>query len=442
MVHDFVNLTSKRRIDPATGFMHVDDCVLTKACVNEYWGREIPRWDELGLNPEKIYNVYRPAEEIKKSLEGINGLPILDEHVEEHDAKNPVPDKRIGAIGTKAAFEDPEAKNCLTFWNKPQIDEINSKKREKLSMGYDYEPVLEDGKFEGTPYQVKMTDIAWNHLALVEEGRVPGAKVADSQTIPAKGECMSKLDKKIAPNNDKARPRKGKAKTGDEEPTGKPDNEVAENRVIAGIKALAQEFDKIHEEAGIDPSITDEEKDALGKVRDFLDSFAGTPQKDESAGTSADPMDEEPTPAGDEEGNPEPEAEDEKFEDDPMKALTSKTADKKRPVKSMDAEAIKADIRREFRQKEQAILDVETLIGSTAKAMALDSAEEVYRHALKAHGIEPGKDVNLAGLKMAASVLKKNLSAPAYRAMDSKPTSEESKVMDAIDKSPYGKQLV
>ncbi len=84
MVHDYVNLTSKRRIDPATGFMHADDCVLTKTCVSEYWGREIPSWRELGLEPDKIYKVYRPAEEIEKSLGGMNGLPILDRHVEEH----------------------------------------------------------------------------------------------------------------------------------------------------------------------------------------------------------------------------------------------------------------------------------------------------------------------------------------------------------------------
>lgn len=239
----------------------------------------------------------------------------------------------------------------------------------------------------------------------------------------------------------KAEPRKGKKKTGDEDPAGKQDNEIAENRVIAGIKALAQEFDKIHEDAGIDPAITDEEKASLGKVRDFLESFGGG--KGEPAGTSADPMNEDPEPgagAGDE-GEPDPEAKDEQFEDDRMHA-TKGTGDRRRPAKALDAESIKADIRREFRQKEQAIIDVEALIGSTAKAMAMDSAEEVYLQTLKTHGIDPGEGVNLAGLKMAVEVLKKSLAAPQYRAMDAKPSSDESKVMDAIAKSPFGAQLL
>ena len=51
-----------RRIDE-NGFMHVDACPISKATVNPYLGREIPNWQDLGLNPERVYYGLRDPEE-------------------------------------------------------------------------------------------------------------------------------------------------------------------------------------------------------------------------------------------------------------------------------------------------------------------------------------------------------------------------------------------
>ena len=67
---------SRRHID-VNGYLHVEVSPLTKETVNPYYGREIPGWEEEGLDPEKIYYGYRAGSELKKALNTFNGIPVL-----------------------------------------------------------------------------------------------------------------------------------------------------------------------------------------------------------------------------------------------------------------------------------------------------------------------------------------------------------------------------
>ena len=58
------------------GFLHVMDNPVTREQVAEYYGQEIPNWEALGLIADRIYRMYRPAEELEKAAEAINRLPI------------------------------------------------------------------------------------------------------------------------------------------------------------------------------------------------------------------------------------------------------------------------------------------------------------------------------------------------------------------------------
>ena len=57
---------SNRRID-ANGMLHVENCNISKATVNKYYGREIPNYKALGLNPEGIYKLLRDPKELEKA---------------------------------------------------------------------------------------------------------------------------------------------------------------------------------------------------------------------------------------------------------------------------------------------------------------------------------------------------------------------------------------
>ena len=48
------------------GRLHVDRSNLTRVQVAPYMGKEIPGWEALKLDPEKIYYGYRPAEELAR----------------------------------------------------------------------------------------------------------------------------------------------------------------------------------------------------------------------------------------------------------------------------------------------------------------------------------------------------------------------------------------
>lgn len=62
------------------GFLHVAASDISKETVNPYYGREIPGWQEEGLDGDKIYNSYRAGEELKKAASTFNGLPLLLGH--------------------------------------------------------------------------------------------------------------------------------------------------------------------------------------------------------------------------------------------------------------------------------------------------------------------------------------------------------------------------
>ena len=160
---------SRRHID-VNGYLHVEVSPLTKETVNPYYGREIPGWEEEGLDPEKIYYGYRAGRELKKALETFNGIPVLDEHKLD-SAERPLKEERVGYTGTSAAWEAPYIMNALIITDAAAIELIESNKQRELSASYRYKPVFEAGYFNGEKYDFIMTEIQANHIALVSEGR-------------------------------------------------------------------------------------------------------------------------------------------------------------------------------------------------------------------------------------------------------------------------------
>ncbi len=181
---------SNRRLDE-NGYLHVTDCILTSAIVSDYKGHEIADYKELGLDPEGIYGVLRPLEELKKGLLTYNGLPLLDKHIPV-SSQQPQQSYWLGCIGTDARIDGDDVLNTITIWKQTAIDAIqkadkssmrDEKIKKDLSCGYGYKLVQESGEFKGKKYHFKMVDLKGNHVALVEDGRVPDAMIADNNII-------------------------------------------------------------------------------------------------------------------------------------------------------------------------------------------------------------------------------------------------------------------
>jgi hypothetical protein len=139
----------------------------------------VPDYRALGLTASRVYQLLRPERELRAALDGFNGLPILTRHVPVN-ADDYRGDLVVGSTGSSAALVNGEVSNSLTVWASPGIELIESGAARSLSCGYAYTPVMQSGSFQGRPYQILMTAIQPNHVALVAEPRVAGATVGDS----------------------------------------------------------------------------------------------------------------------------------------------------------------------------------------------------------------------------------------------------------------------
>ena len=192
-----IDAESKRTYDE-NGFLHVSISPLTRVQVAPYRGCEIPGWQELGLEPDRVYRGYRSAEELSKpeTIESVNGIPIQLAHHMDY-ADNPAKMTRVGSTGTDGAFHAPFLTNSLHIQDKNAIDRINDGSMRELSLAYRYKPVFKSGVSpDGEKYDFLMTDISANHLALVDEGRAGHEVLVYDSKI---GETMAENTEMKAP---------------------------------------------------------------------------------------------------------------------------------------------------------------------------------------------------------------------------------------------------
>lgn len=197
---------SVRSVDD-NGFLHVKISPLTRVQVAPYFGKEIPGWQKLGLDANRVYKGYRPESELKKlsTVNSINGIPIQLRHHPDF-ADNPAKDTRIGATGTDGEFKYPYLMNSLHFFDKKAKDLIESEGMRELSLAYRYKPDFsQSGVTEnGQAYDFVMRDISGNHLALVEQGRaghevlVYDSKRSDMDKDEMTNLVNDALDKKLS----------------------------------------------------------------------------------------------------------------------------------------------------------------------------------------------------------------------------------------------------
>lgn len=350
--------TMRRRDE--NGFLHVEKSHVTKEQVVPYYGHEISDYEAHGLDPNRIYYAYRPAEELMKAAPTINGLPILLEHYPE-SAMEPQLDHRIGSMGTDAEFVAPYLDNSLIFTVAEAIALIDTEEMRELSLSYRFDPDFTPGTWNGQPYDFVMRNIRGNHLALVPQGRAGADVLVADAALTIKdveGEAMSKRHLKGASDADPA------------------------------------------------VEITDEQKDAMATMLGLITSLSETLGAETTQALMAAlsglqnkpaeaPADEEPTAAPAEEA-PAASAGEEKAAEQPeaveMDEEPARDEEEKPAPAAVDEEAIKAAACDAALKKVQAVWDaqeaVRPFVGSLKVNLAKDSADTVYGAALDAMGID------------------------------------------------------
>jgi hypothetical protein len=165
---------SVRTID-SDGRLHVQVANISRACVNPYGGHEIPGAAALGLDPSRVYQMFRPPEELARAAPTFRNSPLLSEHVMA-TADDHRPDSVVGAVGTDVRFLAPYLQASLVVWASDAITAIEDGSQRELSAAYRYVPDMTPGIYQGERYDGRMTQIEGSHVALVAEGRA-GAQV-------------------------------------------------------------------------------------------------------------------------------------------------------------------------------------------------------------------------------------------------------------------------
>lgn len=362
------------------GRLQVKVSNISKANVCPYFGREIPGADKLGLDPEKIYYLWRHPDELKKAVATFNNIPLLSIHTPDFPG-DPPREYRVGVTHSNADFDGTYLTNGLSVWDNSAIAGIETEEQEELSSSYQYVADMTPGTTpNGEVYDGIMREIIGNHVALVETGRA-GSDVLVADSLPPELKHMSK--RKAAAIRATLKPLL-----------------AADADLEAEVRKALLALDEAEKEDKKDKPAEDEDDEEDDKKKKTADDEDDEDDSDDKKKKTADDEDDE--------------------DDDKKDDKVSKTAMDSAIRLAADSATKKAAQNfREIREAEQA---VRPLIGDV---VAMDSASDVYRTALEQSGVDikgvhPSAFPSL--VKMAIS--QKESTRPAALAQDSASISE------------------
>ncbi|STA80430.1 DUF2213 domain-containing protein [Citrobacter koseri] len=332
---------SMRSFD-GNGRLQIAKTNISKANVCPYYGKEIPNWEALGLEPDKIYRLWRHPDELKKAAATFNNIPVLSTHIPDFPG-DPPRQYRVGTTHSNCEFDGKYLTVGMSIWDDSAIAGIETGEQKELSASYQYVADMTPGTTpDGEVHDGIMREIVGNHEALVETGRAgPDVLVADS--LPPELMLMSKRKAAII------------------RATLKP-LLAADADLEAEVRKALLALDEAEKEDEKEKKPAEDEDD----------------DKDDDKKKNAD--DEEDEDSDDKKKKP---AEDEDDEDDKKDDKVSKTAmDSAIRLAADSATKRAAENFRKVREAEQA---VRPLIGDV---VAMDSADDVYRTALEQAGVD------------------------------------------------------
>ena len=396
------------------GVLHVERSNISKAMVCPYLGAEIPKFAELGLDPARIYYLYRDPDELARAVSTFNNLPILSRHVPV--TAESFPDELlVGTTGTDSAFNFPYLTNSTSFWKQAAITKIEQEEEKELSAAYHYDADMTPGAINGLRFDGIMRNIIGNHVAQVKEGRAgPDVVVGDSK-LEVSGMATSKyasmitgalmvaLSPMLAQDakldvtklTDGVKSKADKTKFLDRlkaQTAGK----LAQDADLDALVTLLDKLDDVVTEEEEAPAAADAEGDPASKML----AYCKDKMSDDDYGGLAALMGE--GMGADEEPDPDDKKKDDnvKFDKGAMDAAIKAASDK-----------ATADAVARINNLHAAREEVKPLVGNITVAM--DSASEVYKFALEKSGVTLAMDHSEAALRQMVALKLEATKTPA-----------------------------
>lgn len=175
------------------------------------------------LDPDKLYSVYRPAEELEKAADSFNNVPFIIGHEMIGEGATPYDQRPASGVLTNVKYKAGKLYGDLKIWSEKMKNKILSGVKE-LSLGYKSIYERSRGVFNGQTYDFVQRNLRGNHIALVKNGRMGGevrvydakeAMTFDSVEFDINNKTIEKGTSEMAEKTD-TEPQKEDVKTSDE----------------------------------------------------------------------------------------------------------------------------------------------------------------------------------------------------------------------------------
>ncbi|USN16337.1 hypothetical protein PLUTO_00210 [Luteibacter phage vB_LflM-Pluto] len=164
------------------GFLFVKGCPISSFGIFDYSAAQ------LGLDgdPNRIVKVYRPESAVNdpETLASFQNVPFIVDHemlsgfIDDDETMAPEEYGVDGVLTSNVYYDAPWMRGDIKVFSRKAQRALQQRKKD-LSLGYSCDWEVKPGVWNGQPYEVIQTNLRGNHIALVDEGRVPGARVLD-----------------------------------------------------------------------------------------------------------------------------------------------------------------------------------------------------------------------------------------------------------------------
>lgn len=186
-------MPSSARFIDENGYLLVKGCPVSTFGIFDYSARQCGETDEENNgDPDRIVKVFRPEAVVSdpQLIGSLKLVPFIDEHdyltgdTTALDAEGVEPgmdpsEKGVDGVMTEEVFfSDNWLRADLKIFSRRSMNAMRAGKRD-LSLGYVCRFEYSPGEWKGQKYEYIQTEMRGNHVALVDTGRVPGARVLD-----------------------------------------------------------------------------------------------------------------------------------------------------------------------------------------------------------------------------------------------------------------------
>lgn len=174
------------RSQDQNGYLLIKGCPISTFGIFQYSAAQVGIKDG---DPNRIVNVFRPESAVSdpEYINSFQVVPFINDHemlsgFQNDNTATAPEDYGVDGVLFNVGWGAPWTRGDIKIFSRSAQADLDAGKKD-LSLGYTCDFVMEKGTFDGVDYEVIQINMRGNHIALVDVGRVPGARVLDGRSL-------------------------------------------------------------------------------------------------------------------------------------------------------------------------------------------------------------------------------------------------------------------